>query len=159
MTRVAITGHRGLPPQTLALVLHAMHAEVSKRAGADLVGVSCLADGPDSLFAQLVLGHGGRLIAIVPARAYRASLPADHHQTYDDLLAAASEVIELDRDDSDSRAHQAASLRMLDIADELLAVWDGRPARGYGGTADVVAAARQRALPVTVVWPPGAERP
>ena len=27
---------------------------------------------------------------------------------------------------------------MLDRADRLYAVWDGKPARGYGGTADVV---------------------
>ncbi|WP_198036875.1 hypothetical protein [Nocardia sp. BMG51109] len=47
---------------------------------------------------------------------------------------------------------------MLDDADELFAVWDGKPARGYGGTADVVAVARQRGMPVTVIWPDGAQR-
>jgi hypothetical protein len=52
----------------------------------------------------------------------------------------------------------AASERMLDLADQLVAVWDGLPARGYGGTADVVAAARRRGMPVVVVWPPGARR-
>jgi hypothetical protein len=47
---------------------------------------------------------------------------------------------------------------MLDRAEHLFAVWDGKPARGYGGTADVVAEARQRAIPVTVIWPDGASR-
>jgi hypothetical protein len=47
---------------------------------------------------------------------------------------------------------------MLADADELLAVWDGQPARGYGGTADVVEAARYKGIPVTVVWPAGAKR-
>jgi hypothetical protein len=47
---------------------------------------------------------------------------------------------------------------MVDHADELYAVWDGQPARGYGGTADVVAYARQRSIPVRVIWPDGAER-
>jgi hypothetical protein len=51
-----------------------------------------------------------------------------------------------------------ASLRMLVEADELLAVWDGQPARGYGGTADVVGVAREKGIPVTVVWPAGAMR-
>lgn len=32
-------------------------------------------------------------------------------------------------------------------ADELFAVWDGEPARAYGGTADVVAYARQYGTP------------
>ncbi|GGL42208.1 hypothetical protein GCM10011588_66220 [Nocardia jinanensis] len=47
---------------------------------------------------------------------------------------------------------------MLDEADELFAVWDGKPARGYGGTADVVAVVCDRNMPVTVVWPEGASR-
>lgn len=47
---------------------------------------------------------------------------------------------------------------MLERADELIAVWDGQPARGYGGTADVVQAARDKDLPVTVVWPAGVMR-
>jgi hypothetical protein len=27
---------------------------------------------------------------------------------------------------------------MIDKTDHLIAVWDGKPARGYGGTADIV---------------------
>jgi hypothetical protein len=30
-----------------------------------------------------------------------------------------------------------ASTPMVDEADELFAVWDGKPARAYGGTADL----------------------
>jgi hypothetical protein len=33
----------------------------------------------------------------------------------------------------------------------LLAVWDGRPARGLGGTGDVVARARRQGLPLAWV--------
>ena len=40
----------------------------------------------------------------------------------------------------------------------LVAVWDGQPARGLGGTADVVAYARQRGVPMEVIWPQGATR-
>ncbi|MFG2777635.1 hypothetical protein ACGFY7_07180 [Streptomyces prunicolor] len=42
--------------------------------------------------------------------------------------------------------------------DVLLAVWDGRPARGYGGTADVVTYAREHDVPVRVLRPEGATR-
>ena len=51
-----------------------------------------------------------------------------------------------------------ASELMIDTADELYAVWDGEPARGYGGTADVVAYARGCGKPVSVFWPDGAQR-
>ena len=52
----------------------------------------------------------------------------------------------------------AASKLMIETADELYAVWDGKPARSYGGTADVVAYARERGTPVRVIWPDGAQR-
>jgi hypothetical protein len=52
----------------------------------------------------------------------------------------------------------AASTLMVDTADELYAVWDGKPARAYGGTADVVAYAREHDTPVLVIWPDGAQR-
>ncbi|WP_231104766.1 hypothetical protein [Haloechinothrix halophila] len=116
------------------------------------------ADGADTLFARAVLDAGGELVVIVPAEQYRDGLPAEHHPTYDALFNHAADVIRLDHTASTSNAHMAASVRMIDEADELLAVWDGQPARGYGGTADVVNAARERALPVTVIWPNGATR-
>lgn len=160
MTRLAITGHRGLPDETVQLVDAALRAEVNQRARdhGSLIGVSALADGADTLFARAVLDAGGELVVIVPAEQYRDGLPAEHHSTYDALSAQASDVIRLDHTESTSDAHMAASVRMFDEADELLAVWDGQRARGYGGTADVVAAARERGLPVTVVWPGGATR-
>jgi hypothetical protein len=159
MTRLAITGHRGLSGQTTTLVDAALRREISQRAkdGA-LVGLTCLADGADALFATAVLDNGGKLHVIVPAREYRDRLPQTHHATYDVLLAEAAGVIRLDHIESNSEAHMDASQRMLADADELLAVWDGQPARSYGGTADVVAAAQERHIPVTVVWPVGATR-
>ena len=35
---------------------------------------------------------------------------------------------------------------------------DGKPARSYGGTADVVTYAREPGAPVCVIWPDGAQR-
>jgi hypothetical protein len=77
---------------------------------------------------------------------------------YDALLAQAADVNRLGYTESSSSSHMDASLRMIEDADEVLAVWDGKPARGYGGTADVVHAARQHGTPVTGVWPDGARR-
>jgi hypothetical protein len=158
MVRLAITGHRLLPASTETLVDQALREEIDRHQNDGLTGVSSIADGADSLFAQAVLDGGGALVVIIPAQEYREGLPAEHHATYDLLLSRASRVIALDHIQSNSEAHMAASLRMLDEADHLIAVWDGQPARGYGGTGDVVNAARERGLPVTVVWPHGASR-
>jgi hypothetical protein len=159
MTRLAVSGHRSLPEKTTALVNAALRSEISKHAqNGALIGLSCIADGADTLFAKAILDHGGALHVIVPAHKYRDGLPEDHHATYDALIAQAAEIVRLDHIESDSQAHMDASLRMLANADELLAVWDGQPARGYGGTANVVEAAHDQRVPVTVVWPAGATR-
>lgn len=156
MTRLAITGHRGLPRDTEQLVDAALREEIAGTR--DVVGLSCIADGADSLFAQAVLDQRGDLVVIVPAARYREGLPEEHHPVYDALLARASDVVRLGHVESTSQSHMDASIDMIERADRLVAVWDGKPARGYGGTADIVDAARDRGLPVTVIWPEGARR-
>ena len=56
------------------------------------------------------------------------------------------------------RQSLTTALRDLRRAAGLWAIWDGKPARGYGGTADAVTAARNSGLPVQVMWPDGALR-
>ncbi|MFC7327221.1 hypothetical protein [Marinactinospora rubrisoli] len=157
MRRIAITGHRGLSPDVERKVAHLLRAHLAA-AGPGIVGLSCLADGADTLFAHAVLNLGGTLEAIVPAEEYRAGLPASHHVTYDDLLGRAALVHHLPFLISAPEAHLAAGEYMVRHCDELTAVWDGAPARGPGGTADVVAYARREGRPVTVLWPDGARR-
>jgi|SRR5271166_5248134 len=156
--RIAITGHRELPAETERLVDQAIRQQLAAYTGRDLVGVTNLADGADQLFARAVLDAGGQLDVIVPAARYRDGLPESVHAAYDALLSRASSVHRLDRIESTEEAHMEASTAMLDRAERLFAVWDGKPARGYGGTADVVAEARNRGIPVTVIWPQGASR-
>ena len=157
MYRIAISGHRGLPDPTARLVDRALRAALTERAP-DVTGFSCLADGADQIFARAVTDLGGTLEPVIPAAQYREGRPADSHPQYDDLLARAAAVHRLPFTESTSESHMAASKLMVDEADELYAVWDGKPARAYGGTADVVAYARERGIAVRVIWPDGAQR-
>jgi hypothetical protein len=141
----------------MRLVDEAIRTALSPRA-ADVTGLSCLADGTDQIFARAVIDLGGRIEAVIPASEYREGLPEDAHAQYDALLARASAVHTLPFTDSSPESHMAASKLMIDEADELHAVWDGQPARGYGGTADVVAYAREHGIPVRVIWPGGTQR-
>ncbi|WP_329379050.1 hypothetical protein [Streptomyces sp. NBC_01716] len=156
--RVGITGHRGLSEDVEQRVRVMLDEAVSGFGAAELVGVSCIADGPDAWFAEAVLKHGGCLEVVVPAAAYRDGLPEWHRATYDELIGSAADVHETGMDDSTSEAHQAGSEILVGLSDELLAVWDGKPAWGYGGTADVVAYAERIGTPVRVLWPEGASR-
>ena len=157
MYRIAISGHRGLPGPTARLVDQALRAALAERAPG-VTGMSCLADGADQVFARAVADLGGTLEVVVPAAEYRAGLPADSHPEYDALFAQAADIRRLPFTASTPDSHMAASRLMVDEADELYAVWDGEPARAYGGTADVVAYARAHGTPVRVVWPDGAQR-
>jgi hypothetical protein len=158
MPHVGISGHRGLPSQTRKLVDAALREVLVPHAGSELVGVSCLAGGPDQLFARAVLDLGGALEVVVPAEHYRDGLEPEEQDGYDELIATAGRIERLPFVESTSEAHLAAGQTIVDRCDLLFAVWDGQPSRGLGGTADTVAYARDRGVPVTVVWPQGATR-
>ena len=155
--RIAVSGHRGLPAGTAGLIGGAVRVALGEQAAA-VVGLSCLADGADQIFARAVLDAGGDIEAVVPALKYREGLPADALAEYDMLLARAVTVHRLPFTESTSEAHMAASEFMIGLVGELWAVWDGEPARAYGGTADVVAYARDKGVPVRLIWPEGARR-
>ncbi len=155
--RIGIVGHQGLPPATRELVSAALH-DVLVRCGSDIIGITCLADGADQLFARAVLALRNRLEVIVPAKRYRDGLSPAAQPEYDQLFARAHRIEALPFVESTEEAHMAAGRLVVARSDLLLAVWDGAPARGYGGTADVVAYAKEQAVPVEVIWPKGASR-
>lgn len=155
--RVAVTGHRDLTPDTVDLIGLAIRDTLAPFAPA-IVGVSCLAPGADQIFADTVLDLGGQLEAIVPARHYGPALPDGDRAGFDRLLNRARLVRRLPYDAATPATYRAANNTMLESADLLVAVWDGRPARGEGGTAEVVSDARERAIEVRVLWPKGAIR-
>ncbi|NYH54691.1 hypothetical protein HNR06_004280 [Nocardiopsis arvandica] len=157
MIRIGVTGHRALSPEVSGAVAELVSAHLEPY-GCEMVGLSCLADGADAVFAEAVLAAGAPLEAVVPAAGYREALPEEHHPVYDRLLAQAVLVHELPHTESTSKAHMEAGRLLVRRCDQLVAVWDGRPARGPGGTADVVAYARSLFRPVSVLWPDGARR-
>lgn len=158
MTRIAISGHRGFSTEVAALVDASVRVELARYASNSLVGLSCLADGADQIFARAVLDAGGTLEVFVPAARYRDALLPSAHPEYDELISRAVAVHRLNHVESTAQSHMDASIEMLESADLLFAVWDGLPARSFGGTADVVMHAREIGVPVTVIWPDGAHR-
>jgi hypothetical protein len=157
--RIAVTGHRGLSPGIARAVGDLIRAELAGLdLSAGLTGLTCLADGADQIFASAVLELGGSLEVILPSVRYRAAVPEEAKPEYDRLLARASAIHTCDHEESTADAHMDAGRVMVDRADSLFAIWDGEPARSYGGTADVVAYAREKRVAVSVIWPAGAVR-
>ncbi|MFJ4978618.1 hypothetical protein ACIP6X_25295 [Streptomyces coeruleorubidus] len=161
MTTLAVTGHMDLTDDSVPLVRTALDDLLERRAVADeLVGVSCIAEGADSLFAEAVLAFGGRLVVVIPSRDYRRiNAEAGRARLFDRLVEAADEVLALSYETAGRQAYDAANAVLLARADRLVAVWNGEPPGGRGGgTADAVLGARAAGIPVDVVWPEGASR-
>ena len=155
--RYGITGHRDLTTRTVEMVIVSFSELLSKES-ARPIAVTCLAEGADQLFARAVLDHGGMLDVIVPSVDYREHMTAPDAHEYDRLLDRAVRITRLPYAKSDQTTQMAASLVVVERSSLLVAVWDGQPARGFGGTADVVGYARQVQVPVEVVWPAGSSR-
>ncbi|ETA03794.1 hypothetical protein ThrDRAFT_00607 [Frankia casuarinae] len=158
MVVIGVTGHRGLSGGQAEYTAGEMRRVLAPLAAAGLTGISCLAEGADTIFADVVLELGGRLIVMIPAAGYRDFQPATHRRNYDRLLGRATEIRSQDRAKPDLPSLMSASRLLVDASDRVLAVWDGLPARGFGGTADVVSYARWRRKPLQIIWPDGAVR-
>ncbi|MFE6163863.1 hypothetical protein ACFQ7F_33675 [Streptomyces sp. NPDC056486] len=160
MATYAVTGHIDLTHKSVGLVRAALREVFARHTEGELVGVSCIAAGADSIFAEELLAAGGRLVVVLPSRDYRqAKVKPEHAETFDRLGSAAAEVVVMPHETADRSAYEAANAELLRRGDRLVAVWDGAPPSGKGGgTADTVLAAREAGLAVDVVWPEGAAR-
>jgi hypothetical protein len=155
--RFGITGHQVLPAEIVERAVE--HWREVLPTGAEWFGVSSLAEGADQLFAGHVLAAGGVLEVIVPCAGYGSSLATGEGRTrFEQLRAAARTVITLPYPEPSEEAYLTAGQTLVDRCDHLFAVWDGRPARGLGGTADIVDYARSLGRPTTVLWVDGVLR-
>jgi hypothetical protein len=157
--RIGVTGHMDLTDDTIPLVAYALHETLKPYADGNLTGVSCLARGADSIFAQVIINLGGKLEIVLPSTNYRETkVKPDHAPLFDQLLTQATTVRTMPFDTAGRDAYVAANEAVLDSIDQLVAVWDGQPSTDRGGTADNVDDAHRRNLPVAVIWPVGAAR-
>jgi hypothetical protein len=150
--RVGVTGHQQLDdPTAWGWVARVMRDELA-RLTPPIVGVTSLAAGADQLLARLVLEADGTIHAVLPFADIERSFSAEDLPAYRELVRQAKVEV-LDTPGTDEDAYLAAGHKVVDESDILLAVWNGRPAKGKGGTADVVAYALRRGLPLIHIDP------
>jgi hypothetical protein len=149
---IGITGHQRLRDDRLwSWVARAIRHQIS-RVEPPLVGVTSLAIGADQLFARLILEVGGTIYAVLPFPDVERSFSPEEVPSYRDLVQnATTEILRTPGTDED--AYLAAGHRVVELSEALLAVWDGKPAKGRGGTADVVAYAVSRGVPMVHINP------
>lgn len=168
---VAVTGHRAaVLPATLvrtlrpvvyivfrqlraaALILQQSEAALCSNTGAQLRLHSPLATGADQIAAICARSSGYFVRALLPFEAteYRKDFAdGDELATFEQALAAADEIVALPGRRSDvESAYLVVGESLVRTADVLIAIWDGEPAKGPGGTANVVELALKKSTPV-----------
>ena len=154
MPVVAVTGHVELPLDVPELIACDLFEWTSAAVASGWQGITCLARGADQLFATAMTRAGGRYDVVLPASDYGSRLrAAGHAQPFRGLLNGAGRIDLMPFRRSSRAAYLAASEAMLERCDLLLAVYDGRPSRVPGDTADVVRRARDRQILVEILWP------
>ena len=153
-----MTGHTNLTNPSIHLV-RAELTQVLSRYADDLVGMTCLARGADQAFADAILRLDGRLVVVVPSKDYFSSIrDTASRQRCDAYLAAAQEVVQVGHDMTGVVAYTSANHYVVDHSDLLVAVWDGSPPAGNGGTSDTIAYAQRQQRTIERVWPEGTRR-
>jgi hypothetical protein len=150
---LGITGHQKIPEkdswQWVEDVLHSMFS-----LGPSLIGLSSLAIGADQLFARLVLQHGGELRVILPFPTYVETFKTEtDRDKYLELIEGAASIETLVPLSNPEASYLAAGQKIVDLSDRVIAVWDGKPAVGLGGTGDIVEYALKKSKEVLHVNP------
>ena len=114
--------------------------------------LSPLAEGADRIVAkQILTSSNAYFVAILPfpMQEYLEDFStAESKQEFHELFRQADQVIELPGSEVREEAYVALGRSLLDLSDILIVLWDGKPANGRGGTAEIVLEARERGLPL-----------
>jgi len=124
--------------------------------------VTALAAGADSIVAEAAIGEGYDLNIVLPypAQTYRQDFSPAELVRFDllwahDAPATTRTELDMSGKPGDPEAYRAAGHLMLAHVDVLIAVWDGAPAAGAGGTEEILAEACRRGLTVITISPEG----
>ena len=142
MFRIGIVGHRYLASSEAIAFVADQSLAVLKRAQrqqSDVVALSAIAAGADTLFAEAALRLNIPLEIVRPFANYETDFEtASARSHYDQLREAALSETKLPYEQRSSAAYEAAMNWIVTQSDLLVVAWDGLPAEGAGGTGDAV---------------------
>ena len=139
--KVGITGHQNLiDTATIDWLTKEVENEIKKMKIEE--AYSCLAIGADQLFAKIILAHKISLIAIIPCREYEQTFNSDDIEIYKSFINHATNKIQLAFDSPSEEAFYEAGKTVIKNSDVIFAFWNNLPAKGLGGTADIVSYAK-----------------
>jgi len=157
--RIGVVGHRWLEddPRARNAVRDAVAGIwascsnlTTENTTVGLTVVSALAEGADRLVTDVGLTLGARIETILPVASadYEQDFASDASRFQFRALLAAAHVTIVGPQDGREEAYLEAGKLVVDRSDVLLAIWDGKGARGTGGTAEIIEYADACATPV-----------
>jgi hypothetical protein len=128
---------------------------LTRETPGDWTALSSAAAGADLLFVQQALDLGLKWHASLPLpiAEFERDFPPVEWLAVKTLLNRAEHTHIVTGSGTRDEAYLAGGLDVVNRCSVLLVVWDGLPARGKGGTADVVAYARSAGRPIVVIHP------
>lgn len=153
---IAVTGHRNLGNQVTQDFIAQAFRDILERtrseSSAPLVALTGLAEGTDTLFAEIALDLGIPLEAVIAHDQFIEDFkPGPARERYQCLLGKCQVVHQLAFHERSDEAYLVAGHKLVDYSQLLVAAWNGAAAAGKGGTGDVVAYALKAGKPVVHV--------
>jgi hypothetical protein len=151
---IGISGHRWVrESQRLKDAINHVLEEIARVYSFNkLKLLSPLAEGSDCIVAKQILSSSNaHLVALLPfpVEDYVEDFSTPEFvRAFRDLYRQADQVIELPGNQAREDAYVTLGRALLDACDILIGIWDGEPARGRGGTAEIVQSARARGMPL-----------
>ncbi len=151
--KVGITGHQDLGSEGTVKWLSSTVETAIKQYAIDL-GITSLALGADQLYAMILRKNHIQYTVIIPSKEYENTFtnPTDREK-YTSLLQHAYDKIRLPFDKPSESAFYEAGKKVVNLSDVVIAIWDGQPAKGLGGTGDIVEYALSIKKPVVHLNP------
>lgn len=136
--KAGITGHQNLGSDETIKWLYSVLEIAISQYKIDL-GITSLALGADQLYATVLLKKHVPYTAIIPSSRYEITFtkPTDLEK-YQYLLRKASSKLVMPFTEPSEIAFYEAGKKIVSNSEMLIAIWDGQPAKGLGGTGDIV---------------------
>jgi hypothetical protein len=150
---IGFTGHRSLQnePKLRQVVLDFLRQQ---RAASPWIvyGVSSAAAGADQIFAEscLELEIPLRVLLPKPMEHFRNDFNPESWQRTERILEKAISVEVTGNRNEGKEQYYDCGIQTIAESQLLMAIWDGKPSRGAGGTQDIVSYAEEIGYPV--VW-------
>jgi hypothetical protein len=151
---VGFSGHRQLEDhEGVGRAIESQLSALRKEVPGEWIAFSSVADGGDKAFVAQAksLGMSWHAILPLPKAEFARDFAPEEWENVEKMLANAEHVTVITENGTREDAYLDCGVETVNGADVLMAVWDGQPARGKGGTADVVEYARALGKPLIII--------